>query len=111
MSNCPSAVESNAIRVPSGDQRGVVTLGPPKVVNWIAFAPLLSHIQISSPPERADIKAILLLSGEYCGARLFRVEEINGIALLRGFKLCTTLRLGLVGAAIRQMELWKNSCA
>ena len=52
------------MRSPSGDQRGVVTSGPPKEVNWTEFEPSLSHTQISGFPERSDIKAILLPSGE-----------------------------------------------
>src|SRR6516225_4076294 len=102
MSYSPAASESKAILPPSGDQRGVVTSGPPKEVNCTAFEPSLSQTQISGCPERADMKAIFLPSGENCGARSLLLEEMKGVAVLRGsfFRVPT---LGLPGAAIRQM--------
>lgn len=52
MAGRPGAVESKAIHLPSGDQRGEPTLGPAKEVTWRGFWPLLSAIQISSEPVR-----------------------------------------------------------
>src|SRR5215831_3952538 len=102
MSYSPAAFESNAIFPPSGDQRGVVTSGPAKKVNCAAFEPSLSQTQISGCPERCDMKAIFLPSGENCGPESVLVEEMKGVAVWRGrfFRVPT---LALPGAAIRQM--------
>src|SRR5690348_6667603 len=78
----PAAVESKAIRPPSGDHRGVVMSGPLKEVNCTAFEPSLSHTQISRLPERVDTKATFVPSGENCGEESSRVEEISGWAPL-----------------------------
>src|SRR5215467_12210705 len=85
MSYSPAAFESKAILPPSGDQRGVETSGPAKEVNCTAFEPPLSQTQISGWPERSDMKAIFLPSGEGCGAKSFLVEEMKGVAVLLGW--------------------------
>ena len=41
------------------------------------FDPSLLHTQMSSAPDRSDIKAILFPSGEYAGFDSLRVDEIN----------------------------------
>src|SRR5215470_3616397 len=102
MSYSPAAFESKAILPPSGDQRGVVTSGPPKEVNCTAFEPSLSQTQISGCPERVEMKAIFLPSGENCGAWSSLVEEMRGVSVSPGrfFRVPT---LGLPDAAMRQM--------
>src|SRR5215467_3934928 len=61
----------------SGDQVGAYIAGPPSEVNWVAFDPSLSQIQISSVPDRCDTKAILRPSGEKAGECSTCVEVIN----------------------------------
>jgi hypothetical protein len=46
----PPTVESKAMDVPSGDQRGEPAPGPPKEVTCRTSWPLLSVVQISSKP-------------------------------------------------------------
>jgi hypothetical protein len=50
---------------------------PPSEVSRTAFDPPLLHTQISKCPERSDMKAILLPSGEYAGQNSLRVDGIN----------------------------------
>src|SRR4030095_14491788 len=80
MSRLPVTVESNAICLLSGAQRGVPTSGPFIEVNWMAFIPSESLTQISLLPERAEVNAMRLLSGEYCGPKSCRVEDIILVA-------------------------------
>src|SRR5579862_4815512 len=101
MSYPPAAVESKAMRSPSGDQRGVDTSGPPNEVNCEAFELSASQTQISGFPERADRNTILLPSGENCGDWSPRVEEMKGVPVVRGF--CIVAVLALLGAGMRQM--------
>jgi hypothetical protein len=49
---------------PSGDHFGPKIIGPPKAVNCTGLDPSLADIQISQAPDRLDMKAILLPSGE-----------------------------------------------
>ena len=72
------------ISLPSGDQSGTPTWGPPKKVNCRGFEPSLSQIQTSRLPDREETKTILFPSGEYCGSKFSPVEAINlvGGALL-----------------------------
>jgi len=49
---------------PSGDQRGESLCPWLKRVNWAAFPPSASQVQISMLPERSDAKAMRLPSGE-----------------------------------------------
>src|SRR5258708_7218258 len=109
MSYSPSAFESKAMRLPSGDQRGVVTSAPPKEVNCAAFEPSASQTQISGLPERADSNAILLPSGEKYGEWSPRVEEMKGVAVVCGF--CKVPVPALRGAGMRQMLRLKKICS
>src|SRR5262249_35799500 len=79
-SKVPAALESNTIRAPSGDQRGHPAMAAPSDVNCTAPDPSLLHTQTSSPPERCEMNAIFLPSGEYCGLRSLRVEAISATA-------------------------------
>src|SRR6476659_6024025 len=83
MSGCPSGRLSNAMRVPSGDQRGVPVSVPPKRVNWTGSRPSESVTQISLLPERLERKAICVPSGEYCGLESYCVEETIFLGGLR----------------------------
>ena len=104
MSNLPPpASESKAIRLPSGDQRGVVTSGPLKEVTWTGLEPSLLHTQISECPERSDTNAILVPSGENCGAESSCVEKMND--RLGNLALAPSRALGPLGAAMRQILL------
>ena len=51
--------------------------GPPKSVSCVGFEPSALATQISMLPERVDSKAILLPSGENCGLKSTRVEEMK----------------------------------
>src|SRR6266852_243825 len=66
-SKVPTALESNTIRAPSGDQRGQPVIAAPSDVNCTGPDPSLLHTQTSSPPARCEMKTIRLPSGEYCG--------------------------------------------
>src|SRR4051812_22337816 len=101
MSRLPGARESKAIRCPSGDQRGEPTSGPPNEVTGTGFRPSESHIQISLLPVLAEVKATFLSSGEYCGLKSCRVEEIN----LPGPDFSA-----VPSRSIRQMFVSRNSC-
>ena len=67
---------SNAIWLPSGDQLGLPALAPSEV-SCIGWEPSLWQTQISLAPERAELKAIRLPSGEKAGELSCRVEEMN----------------------------------
>jgi len=67
------------MRSPSGHQRGLPVIGARIEVNCTASEPSLAETQTSWLPERVDIKAILLPSGEYWGFSSVRVEAITGI--------------------------------
>ena len=58
-------VASNATERLSGDQRGVPA--PPTALSWNPLLPSLLLTQISIVPERSDMYASLLPSGENCG--------------------------------------------
>ena len=69
-------MESKTRPWPSGDQRGSRdTLA--NEVNCSAFKPSLSHTQISRVPERPEVNAIFLPSGEYWAVNSLRDEEMN----------------------------------
>ena len=70
------ASELKAMKRPSGDQLEPAAW-PAKLVNCTGFLPSASHTQISSLPERFDVKAILRPSGENCGYCSIRVEEMK----------------------------------
>src|SRR4029453_7374716 len=81
MSAFPPMRGSNAISLPSGDQRGVPASGPPNRVSGTELRPARSHTQISQLPERLEENAIRLPSGEYCGLSSWSVEVISGLGL------------------------------
>ena len=61
----PSDAVKTIVR-PSGDHfGGFITF--PEVVSCTALDPSLLQIQISLAPERVEVKAIFLPSGEYAG--------------------------------------------
>jgi hypothetical protein len=91
MSNSPAAFESKAIFCPSGDQRGVVTIGPWNVVSCKAFDPSLLHVQISGYPERRDPNAILFPSDENWGILSLRLEKISRCGSLRAIAVLPTV--------------------
>src|SRR5712692_7863755 len=95
MSQCPATFQSNAIRRPSGDQRGVPAKALPSDVTWTACDPSLSLTQTSAFPDRSDSKAIRFPSGEYCGFDSTRDDEIRGAEI--GFAAPAP------GASTRQM--------
>src|SRR5436190_6885553 len=101
MSRLPGARESKATRCPSGDQRGEPTSGPPNEVSGAGFRPSESHIQISLLPVLAEAKTTFLLSGEYCGPKSCRVDEINLVGPDLSF---------VPSRSIRQMFVSRNSC-
>src|SRR5437016_1697779 len=82
MSELPAFGLSNAIHRPSGDHRGLPTVVPLKDTNSIGPKPSRSQIQIANVPERAELKAIFLPSGENCGSRSHWVEAINRLGAL-----------------------------
>src|SRR5438477_10906919 len=77
MSACASGLVSNAIFIPSGDQRGVPVSGPPYFVSCTGIRPLLSLTQISLLPDRLERNATRLPSGEYCGLESYCVDEVT----------------------------------
>ena len=68
------------IHRPSGDQLGCPTIGPPKFVMRTAFEPSAFETHTSREPERDEMKAIFLPSGEYFGVWSTRVEEMKSSA-------------------------------
>src|SRR5215469_9793605 len=86
----PPARESNAIHLPSGDQRGVPVNLIPNDDNWMGLEPSASHTQISLKPVRSDEKAIFDPSGEMLGAICWRDETISLLAL--GGEACRSNR-------------------
>src|SRR5438128_5861932 len=86
MPRWPAISDSKWIQRPSVDQRGIVVYGailvPPVEVHCRAFDPSLSDSQISYRPERFEVNAIRLPSGENAGVSSTRVDEIS---LTRGF--------------------------
>src|SRR5215469_3567286 len=73
----PVTRESNAIRLPSGDHRGVPVPCMPNDVSWTGFEPSESQTQTSLEPVLLDSKAILLPSGEMLGASCSRDETTS----------------------------------
>src|SRR5207244_12087032 len=72
--------KSKTIRRLSGDQLVLPIRDPPKKVNWTGFEASRSHTQTSELPERPDKKAMYLPSGEMCGSRSPRLEEMSLVA-------------------------------
>ena len=72
------------IHCPSRDHLGCPTIGPAKFVMRTAFEPSAFETHTSREPERDEIKAIVLPSGEYFGVWSTRVEEIKSSALFGG---------------------------
>ena len=62
---------------PPGDQCGNHEPGPIVEVNCVGLEPSLSHTQISNLPDRVDLNAIRLPSGEYCGSSSVFVDEMR----------------------------------
>src|SRR5712692_11873434 len=62
---------------PSGDHLGTELCSPTDDVNWMGLEPSPSHTQISYLPDRVDLKAIRVPSGEYSGSSSVCVEEMN----------------------------------
>jgi len=83
-----------------------MTLGPRKNVIWTGFEPSLSHTQISQFPERFDVNAILLPSGENSGAESSRVEEMKGVSPFSDPALFTLFVFEPPGAVMRQILEW-----
>src|SRR5713101_3495594 len=107
IAHLPPTSESNTMRSPSGDQRGVPENASSEV-NCTVFEPSLSHTQISLFPsrlERPDEKAILLPSGEKSGSCSVRVEVIKGAALGAGARGPPSTS----GTSTRQMLLSPSS--
>src|SRR5689334_6884175 len=77
MSAWPSGRLSNAIRLPSGDQRGVPVNAPPTCVSCHAARPSASLSQISFDPDRLERNTILSPSGEMEGLESYCVDEIT----------------------------------
>src|SRR5271170_6081054 len=73
----PPILESKAISLPSGDQRGVPVPRMPKDVSCSAFEPSASQTHTSLPPVLSDSNAILRPSGEMLGAICLRDEVTN----------------------------------
>src|SRR5215469_2758328 len=86
----PPARESNAIHLPSGDQRGDPVTLIPNDDNWMGLEPSASQIQISLEPVRSDSKAIFDRSGEMLGAPCWRDETMSLSAL--GGEACKSSR-------------------
>jgi hypothetical protein len=70
-----SRVFSNTIRLPSGMNSGLTSLGPPKLVSGRLLRPSASMIasRFCRPPRRmrASLKTICRPSGEYSGSVLY----------------------------------------
>src|SRR5438067_9102353 len=81
MSEFPAS-RSNAIHLLSGDQRGLPIVFPLKEVNSTGLRPSRPQIQIANVPERPEVKAIFLPSGENCGSRSGWVDAINRVGAL-----------------------------
>ena len=77
ISECPCRTESNAICLPSGDQRGVPVEGAASDVNCTGFEPSLLHTHNSEVPERLEPKAILLPSGEKLASNSMREDVMS----------------------------------
>src|SRR5438105_1978959 len=77
MENRPSLLESKTMRLPSGDHRGLPVTGALKLVNWRGKDPSSSETHTSVGPDRLEINAILLPSGEYWGAYSSRVDAAS----------------------------------
>src|ERR1700730_1100298 len=87
---------SNTIERLSGDHRGVPAL--PIAVNCNALLPSRSLTQISIVPERSDIYASFLPSGEICGPGPWSVSLVEGIRMCCSLpatdkSICQILRL------------------
>src|SRR6476661_66065 len=72
------------IQCPSGDQLGCPTIGPPKKVMRTGLEPSAFETHTSREPDREDIKAISLPSGEYFGVWSTQVEEMKSSAEFGG---------------------------
>src|SRR4051812_34269177 len=86
---------SNAIHWLSGDQRGLPTSRALKEVISAGLRPSRSHSQIASLPERFELKAIFLPSGENWGAPSEAVDAITRVGSL--------ILSSALGPGIRQM--------
>src|SRR5262245_11136189 len=104
MSAFPSMRTSNAISLPSGDQRAEPGNGPPNQVSCTGLRPSRSHTQSSQLPERLEEKAIRLPSGEYCGESSWKVEAISRLGRPAPFPGAET------GSSMRQMLVSRRSC-
>src|SRR5512145_2270239 len=106
MSGFPSAPgaherESKAIHRPSGDQRGVpVTYGPQECSSR-GLEPSLSQTQMALFPERPEVKAILLPSGEKSGPWSPKVEAISSVC---------DLALPAASSSMRQILMSSSVC-
>src|SRR3974390_1066420 len=85
----PPALESKAIHLPSGDQRGVPGRLP-KNDNCTGLEPSASHTQTSFGPVLSDSKAIFDPSGEMLGESCCRDETMTLLAL--GVDACKSSR-------------------
>src|SRR4030095_12400916 len=76
MSEFSSDQTLKAICVPSGDHARFL-VAPSRLVNWRVFAPFSSQSHISNFPVRAEMNAMRFPSGEYCGSKSARVDEMR----------------------------------
>ena len=98
----PDLGASKAIHRLSGDQRGLP--GSPKEVNCASSRPLLSQVQSSTVPERAEENTIFFPSGEYCGSASRSVDAIHFCGWTRArFDLGPGMRQMLESATISRM--------
>src|SRR5687768_16460346 len=77
MSRLPVRSERKEMKQPSGHQRGWPVNLPRSEVSCLRRDPSRSPSHISGKPERADVNAMLLPSGEKSGSESSRVEAIN----------------------------------
>src|SRR5215472_4057703 len=115
----PVARESNAIHLPSGDQRGVPVTPFPNDDNWMALEPSASHTQISLAPVLVDSKAIFDPSGEMLGEVCSRDETMSLLALggdackssrqiLMFVTPCTYTKRCAAGLTVMSRASWPN---
>ena len=71
------------MRLPSGDQRGEPVPDPPSDVSCTGFEPSSFTIHSSKFPDRSEVKAMRLPSGEYSPSPSTRDEAINFSGPLR----------------------------
>src|SRR5258708_15180694 len=101
MLDTPSLSASNAIHWLPGDQRGEPQF--PISVSFLADVPSEFMVQISTVPERSDIKAIVLPSGETCAPSFRSFAEVTtfrapaaSVCVRSWWDICGVLTAGFV---------------